>query len=86
MINGFTDLSLSGTTTFTDELYSKPELINTKVYPDYIELVYKRHYMVSNYFGMPDPEIYAELYSRTDGSMITKRGTYVPAQAESYEF
>lgn len=34
MINGFIDMT---TTTNTDELYSKPELIDTIVYPDCIE-------------------------------------------------
>ena len=86
-------LNTNGTTTSTTStsmpnhgLYSIPELIDTKVYPDCIELVYRRQYMVSYNYGMPDPEIYAEVYSRTDGSMITKRGTYIPAQRESYEF
>jgi hypothetical protein len=79
--------TLSGTTTLhTHGLYSKPELIDTIVYPDCIELVYRRQYMVSNNFGMPNPEIYAEVYSRHDGTMFTKQGTYIPPQSESYEF
>ena len=76
----------SGTTVAISSLYSKPELIDTIVYADCIELVYRRQYMVSNNWGMPEPEIYAEVYSRTDGTMITKQGRYVPAQEESYEF
>jgi hypothetical protein len=79
--------TLSGTTTLhTHGLYSKPELIDTIVYSDCIELVYRRQYMVSNNFGMPNPEIYAEVYSRHDGTMFTKQGTYIPPQSESYEF
>ena len=81
-----TNGTTTGTSMHTHGLYSTPELIDTKVYPDCIELVYRRQYMVSNNFGMPDPEIYAEVYSRTDGSMVTKQGTYIPAQRESYEF
>ena len=78
----------STSTTFlhTYGLYSKPELIDTIVHPDCIELVYRRQYMVSNNFGMPNPEIYAEVYSRHDGTMFTKQGIYIPPQSESYEF
>ncbi|MFY8160495.1 MAG: hypothetical protein ACOVNU_04135 [Candidatus Kapaibacteriota bacterium] len=78
----------STSTTFlhTHGLYSKPELIDTIVYPDCIELVYRRQLMVSNNFGMPNPEIYAEVYSRHDGTMFTKQGIYIPPQSESYEF
>ena len=40
--------------------------------------------MISTGWGMPDPEIYAEVYSRTDGSMRVVNGEYTPAQPESY--
>jgi hypothetical protein len=69
-----------------DAMYSQPELIDTIVYPDFIELVYKRQYMVTIGHRMPNPDIYSEVYSRRDGSMYTKKGTYIPAQPESYEF
>lgn len=79
--------SPNGTSTMhTHGLYSTPRLIDTIVYADSIELVYSRQYMVSNNFGMPDPEIYAEVYSRTDGTMFTKKGRYIPAQNSYYEF
>ena len=35
---------------------------------------------------MPHPEIYKEIYSRIDGTMIRENGKYIPAQDESYEF
>lgn len=64
--------------------YSSPELISTIVLPDCIKLIYKRQYMASYNWGIPYPEIYAEVYSRTDGSMRTVKGEYIPAQPESY--
>ena len=67
-------------------LYSTPQLIDRAVYPDRIELIYKKYYLVSVGSRMPDPIVYAEVYSRTDGSMFVKEGTYIPPQSESYEF
>jgi hypothetical protein len=72
------------TSTSLNQLYSNPELIDTRVYQDRIELVYRRQYIASNNWGLPDPEIYAEVYSRTDGSMRVVKGRYVAAQPESY--
>lgn len=74
------------TTSTSYNLYSKPELIDTIVTKDYIELVYKRQYMVSNNWGMPNPEIYKDVYSRHGGDVRRVIGTYIPAQSESYEF
>lgn len=67
-------------------LYSKPQLIDTVVYSDRIELIYKKYYMVSLGHRIPDPIVYAEVYSRIDGSMVVKEGKYIPPQTESYEF
>jgi len=72
------------TSTSLNQLYSNPELIDTRVYQDRIELVYRRQYIASNNWGLPVPEIYAEVYSRTDGSMRVVKGRYVAAQPESY--
>ena len=71
--------------TGTNQLYSSPELIDTIVLPDCIKLVYKRQYMVANNWGLPNPEIYVEVYSRTDGSVRIEQGRYIPSQSESYE-
>ena len=70
----------------TQNMYSTPELIDTKVTDDAIELVYKRYSLISNNWGTPHPQVYKEVYSRTDGSMKTEVGTYRPQQNESYEF
>jgi hypothetical protein len=75
-----------GTTTSTHNLYSPPELIKAIIKDDCIELIYKRQYMVSNGWGMPRPEVYKDIYSRTGGDVRREIGTYVPAQDESYVF
>ena len=83
-------LTTSGTTStgtsFFNSLYSTPKIIDTIINPDTIEVVYSRQYLVANNYGMPNPEIYKEVYSRTDGTMFTVQGTYIPYQNESYEF
>ena len=75
----------TGTAT-SHNMYSTPVLIDTIVTKDYIELVYKRQYMVSNNWGMPNPEIFKDVYSRHGGDVRRVIGTYIPAQSESYEF
>lgn len=67
-------------------LYSTPQLIDSVVYPDRVELIYKKYYLVSVGNRLPDPIVYAEVYSRTDGSMFVKEGKYIPPQPESFEF
>jgi hypothetical protein len=79
-------LTPNGTSTSTHNLYSTPELIKTIVKKDTIELIYKRQYMVSNNCGMPNPEVYKDIYSRFGGDVRREIGTYVPAQDESYVF
>jgi hypothetical protein len=76
------------TTTYVSShnMYSTPVLIDTIVTKDYIELVYKRQYMVSNNLGMPNPEIFKDVYSRHGGDVRRVIGTYIPEQSESYEF
>ena len=76
----------TGTYTSSHNMYSTPVLIDTIVTKDYIELVYKRQYMVSFGYGMPNPEIYKDVYSRHGGDVRRVIGTYIPAQEESYEF
>ena len=79
--------STQGTTFIsTATMYSTPELLKAVVKKDYIELIYKRQYMVSNNYGLPSPEIYKDVYSRHDGGVRRVIGTYIPAQSESYEF
>ena len=68
----------------TSSNYSTPELIDTIVQEDCIKLIYKRQSMLANNWGLPNPEIYAEVYSRIDGSMRIVNGQYIPAQTESY--
>jgi len=79
-------LTPNGTTSSTHNLYSKPELIDTIVKKNSIELIYKRQYMVSNGFGMPRPEVYKDIYSRIGGDVRREIGTYIPHQDESYVF
>jgi hypothetical protein len=79
-------LTPNGTTSSTHNLYSSPELIDTIVKKDSIELVYKRQYMVSNGYGMPRPEVYKDIYSRVGGDVRREIGTYIPLQEESYVF
>lgn len=83
---GEINLSSSGTTSSTHNLYSTPELLKAIVKDDSIELVYKRQYMVSNNWGMPHPEIYKDVYSRHGGDVRRVIGTFIAAQSESYEF
>jgi hypothetical protein len=82
---GTPSYTTTGTGT-SHNMYSTPVLIDTIVTKDYIELVYKRQYMVSLGYGMPNPEIYKDVYSRNDGSVRRVIGTYISAQLESYEF
>jgi hypothetical protein len=79
-------LTPNGTTSSTHNLYSSPELIDTIIKKDSIELVYKRQYMVSNGYGMPRPEVYKDIYSRLGGDVRREIGTYIPSQEESYVF
>ena len=79
-------LTPNGTTSSTHNLYSSPELIDTIIKKDSIELVYKRQYMVSNGYGMPRPEVYKDIYSRIGGDVRREIGTYIPYQEESYVF
>ena len=78
----------NSTTTYVSShnMYSNPELIKAIVKNESIELIYKRQYMVSNGYGMPRPEVYKDIYSRTGGDVRREIGTYVPAQEESYVF
>ena len=81
------NLEAPGTTaTGSMHMYSNPELIDVIVTPSEVQLIYKRQLMISNGWGMPQPEIYKVVYSRQDGSEKTIFGTYVPPSAESYEF
>jgi hypothetical protein len=79
-------LTPNGTTSSTHNLYSTPELIDTIVKKNSIELIYKRQYMVSNGYGVPRPEVYKDIYSRIGGDVRREIGTYIPHQDESYVF
>jgi hypothetical protein len=86
-ISKYIKMGISGTTiTGSQHMYSTPELIDVIVTPSEVQLIYKRQLMISNGWGMPQPEIYKVVYSRQDGSEKTIFGTYVPPSAESYEF
>jgi hypothetical protein len=93
--NGTATVSTSGLGTLTvtpnytnctHNLYSTPQLLKAIVKDDCIELIYKRQYLVSNNWGMPQPEIYKDIYSRTGGDVRREIGTYIPPQDESYVF
>lgn len=75
-----------GTTASSTCFYSAPRLVDTIVTDKTIELVYQRQSMISSGWGMPNPEVYKEVYSRFDGSKEVVFGKFVPAQSESYEF
>jgi hypothetical protein len=83
---GTSTFSVGTSHTSTHGLYSAPQLMDVIVNKDTIELIYQKQYMVSYNYGMPSPEVYKEIYSRTDGSMVVEKGRYIPAQPESYEF
>ena len=78
----------SGTATeYFNSLYSSPELIDTIVTNEAIELVYKRYSLITNgLVPAPPPNIYKHVYSRTDGSVKVVDGQYIPAQREYYSF
>lgn len=85
----FVDINArSGTATeYFNSLYSSPELIDTVVTDEAIELVYKRYSLISNGLGQSaPPHIYKHVYSRTDGSVKVVDGQYIPAQREYYSF
>ena len=67
-------------------MYTVPELIDVIVTDNTIEHIYKRQLMMSNGFGLPQPEIYKIIFGRHDGSENTVFGRYVEPQEESYEF
>ena len=67
-------------------MYSTPEVIRAIIKKDSIELIYKRQYMVSLGYGMPNPEVYKDIYSRTGGDVRREIGTFIPSQEESYVF
>ena len=67
------------------------EIIDTIVYPDKIEIVYKQSKTASVYpdfSGFNNPIVFKEVYSRTDGSVEIVNGKYIPEQTinEGYEF
>jgi hypothetical protein len=72
--------------TTTANLYTHPQMLDVIINQTTIEIVYKRQLMISNGFGMPQPEVYKVVYSRLDGSEKTIFGSYVPACNESYYF
>ena len=76
----------TSTTTATINLYTHPQMLDVIINQTTIEIVYKRQLMISNGFGMPQPEVYKVVYSRLDGSEKTIFGSYVPASNESYYF
>jgi hypothetical protein len=83
---GNSTFSVGTSHTSMSGLYSIPQLMNVIVNKDTIELIYQKQYMVSYNYGMPPPEVYKEIYSRTDGSMVVQKGRYIPAQSATYEF
>ena len=87
-INGNITLPISGTTasSYFNSFYSSPELIDTIVTDTTVELVYKRHSLITSGFTTSIPHIYKHVYSRTDGSVKVVDGTYIPAQKEFYSF
>lgn len=78
--------SITGTTVSTNFMYSTPELIDTIVTPDSIEMVYKRQLLIWNNVGALMPEVYKVVYSRFDGSEKVVNGNYVSPSPESYYF
>ena len=88
-----TAFTMTGTCSFPN--YHPPIIIDTIVFNDRIEIVYKcelavtTHYTIYNFNQANNyPKIYKIIYSRTDGTMQTFEGKYIPPQEieESYEF
>ncbi len=81
---------LGGGTTISD--WGLPYLIDTNVYQDRIELVYKQDSMIT-FTGYPssspDPQIYKIIYSCKKGKWHESEkiyGAYISAKIESYLF
>lgn len=81
------DLSFGGTTSLNT--WSKPTLVETNVYLDRIELIYRQESLMGNNWGYLPSRVYKRIYSCIDGvwnesEMII--GKIIPAQPETYEF
>jgi len=78
------------TTTFTNNnLYSTPEIIDTIVNVDSIEILYTEHpqYWLSH--SKPERRVFKVIYSCVDGKWnVSERiyGTIIEATEETYEF
>lgn len=78
----------NSTTSISSSYYSQGKIVNTDIFEDRIEIIYKCERLVTTYPGDNYPKIYKEVYSRIDGSMQKIDGTYIPEQhyEETYEF
>lgn len=86
---------LDHTTALNFEEWSSPILINTVVYEDRIELIYKQEpnftWTISGYIlsPQPDPKIFKIVYSCKNGKWHESdkiEGEYISARDETYEF
>ena len=68
--------------------YSEAKIVNTQIFEDRIEIIYRCEVIFHTHLGNNNPKIYKEIYSRTDGSMQKVDGTYIPEQhyQETYIF
>jgi hypothetical protein len=91
-----TPLSITGASTGTDvsytsysNLWTTPELVETNVLSDSIELIYVRHSLISSGWNQGNRQCYKIVYSCVDGKWNVSEpiiGEIFPAAKESYEF
>ena len=54
--------------TYNTNVYTKPKLLSITENENSIEVTYSRQYLVSDFNGIPKPEIFKVVYGRFDGS------------------
>ena len=93
-----TNISSSSTTFNIFDQYEYPKLIDTLVFQDRIELVYRQNpsssisytgYNSIGYHTQPPVKIYKDIYMAVDNELKKVErveGTFLPARGDSYEF
>jgi len=68
--------------------YDEPKIIDTQIFEDRIEVIYKCEVKFHTHKGNNYPKIYKEIYNRNNGSMKKIDGTFIPEQhyKETYKF
>ena len=74
------------TTTYNTWTPFQDEIIETLVFQDNIEIIYRRHSMVTNGLGNRNDKVIKKVFSRFDGSVKEIEGEIIPEQPERYVF